>query len=842
MTPPKRDTNHTQNQGTITNPFGDIYIKEYVGEIFETTRAADVFSKRFKSAIFHEDTLYVIVGTDSGLLPKHIIQHGLPRGSRYLFVEAGAIIDHLDKTLIPPALSDRIIITNVDNWPEQARELALANYAYTGKISYAKSCAVQQSIYPDYPMLSQAVAQELRHIFWLFNSQFDERVFINTQLSNIAENRLPAIVLKDSFKGKTAIVLAAGPSLDDLIPWIKTHRDEAIIISVSRISTRLLQAGLEPDMVVSVDPQFISFSVSKDMLKFKGTTLFVQSSSASPLLIGHWPHQSVFSGPRIPWIEEDFDNIVTIAPTVTNNAILLAIELGCKQIILAGVDLCYNAEGYTHVSGTKEHAAGPMIGHIDHTVETNSGETAETNKGYYEAITTIERQAAAAMERDCRFINPSPGAARMKNVEHIKIENLSIDAPLEEAAWETISSRLEEDNSENRKRHYEKMLQLLEKSTKTLENIKCLANQALQYNISMMNSINTPAYSGYKIKMDDIERKLDGEFEDMSNSIKRYNAAEFAKIISADDENEWTSEEVFNKTRHYYEAYENGAEALSKQIEVAKTRLKNRLEEEKQQPDFESMTGQWRQDLQLGRANLWKLRHNDIYTTIASGIREKLESLSSQYKAMLNADDENLTLHFQNLATDANIIGSIVENAKARFDKGDHNGLQRIADGLNKRTEPLASQAHLLIKGLIKELEQDHKAAEELYHQIDELISKELKQIGLERILNYSMTLRDYPTALSALKTLSQDIVSYLPFYARLLALTGSTIEAIGVSLKYLEQHPRDLDMAAMLGMLFIDTGAYQAAQGVLDHIRGADQNHPGIDQISIALMEKHSD
>lgn len=836
MSDNRRDSSVEMPLEWKTNPFGDRYIEIFAGTSFESASATPMFQRRFGNEIFHDNTLYVIAGSDSGLLPRHIIAHGLPKGSRYLFIELAAMKSCFESGMIPESLADRIVISDQQSWAAQAREMALANYAYTGRISYVRSIAVQQNSHPGYASLTQAVAQELMHMYWLFAAQFDEHVFTKTQLTNLTENRIPAITLKDKFKGNSAIILAAGPSLDKLLPWIMAHRNEAVIIAVSRISNRLLQAGIEPDIVISVDPQFISFSVSKEMFKFGDKTLFVHSCSASPLLVGQWPHRSVFAGPRLPWHEEGFININTIAPTVTNNAILLAQELGCSQVILAGVDLCYSADGYTHASGTKEHAAGPMLGNIDHTVVTNSGNKAETNTGYYEALKTIERQALEAADHGCTIINPAADAARMEGVEHIPPEQIAITKPLQQPAWQMISTLLDDDSAENRRAHYQESLALMDKALEETGKIKVLANEALECNREMAGQVNSKEYLINKIRMDRIENELDHHHESMTTAIKRNNAENFAKVISAESGEEWSAEELFHKTDIYYQAFIDGANALASVIEATKRRILSRIEEESPTPRFELMFKQWVLDIQFGRSEIWRKRHPQIYTGLVPGIQESFKKLERQFDAMLATDDANLTAYFQDLSTNQNTIGAIISNARSAFDKNDPESLRRIADGLSQRNEPLAQQATLLVRGFIQELEQDYKSATDSYYAIDEATSKELWQIGLERILSFSMAQEEYTAALATLQLLADRIISYQPFYAQLLALTGDITSAIEIYTKYLLQKPRDLNTMQALGLLLAEVGANDAALSALTHIKQLDPAHPGIEQLEKAL------
>ena len=80
------------------------------------------------------------------------------------------------------------------------------------------------------------------------------------------------------------------------------------------------------------------------------------------MLLGNWLGLNLYLGDLFPWkTKHNVENLNGIGPTVTNSAILLAIQLGIKKQILFGVDLCYSPEGYTHAQGSFEHDSGPDI-------------------------------------------------------------------------------------------------------------------------------------------------------------------------------------------------------------------------------------------------------------------------------------------------------------------------------------------------------------------------------------------------------------------------------------------------------------------------------------------------
>ncbi|HTP60220.1 MAG TPA: 6-hydroxymethylpterin diphosphokinase MptE-like protein, partial [Spirochaetia bacterium] len=62
--------------------------------------------------------------------------------------------------------------------------------------------------------------------------------------------------LKDLCRGLPALVVAGGPSLDEVLPSLAALRERLVIISVATPLRRCVQAGVRPDFVVVVDPQY----------------------------------------------------------------------------------------------------------------------------------------------------------------------------------------------------------------------------------------------------------------------------------------------------------------------------------------------------------------------------------------------------------------------------------------------------------------------------------------------------------------------------------------------------------------------------------------------------------
>ena len=361
----------------LINQFGDRYLHEINQYSFNQIGANAVFKKTFAKSFTETDTFYIVAGTDSGLLIKYITETGIPEGSRFLFVELPEVIEQIQSLL--QKISSKIVVCTIDNWEEQAFKSGFQGYLFVNKIKTVKSIAVLEAHHPDYSKLFGRLQMEFNHQQYLAQTSLGSKIFVQRQLENLADNLLPARLLRGQGKGKTCALLAGGPSLDDLLPWLKKHRKRIVIIAVSRIARRLQQEQLTPDIWCSIDPWAANLEVSKEMLSQHENTILVHAHHLYPPLIGQWAGKSLYLGNRFPWRSSLSSNNINVAPLqVTNSALALAMEMGFSQIILAGVDFCLRHDGYSHARGSLDYEAGQQFSLMETRIETNDGHIADT--------------------------------------------------------------------------------------------------------------------------------------------------------------------------------------------------------------------------------------------------------------------------------------------------------------------------------------------------------------------------------------------------------------------------------------------------------------------------------
>ncbi len=108
-------SNDTQLGTLVENQFGDKYLFSVNRRNFEQLDYQTQFNKEFDKTFEQKDTLYVITGTDSGMLVKQLLKSPPEKGSAYLFIEFPEVIE-LTKDQYDLGDHKRIIVTTEDKW------------------------------------------------------------------------------------------------------------------------------------------------------------------------------------------------------------------------------------------------------------------------------------------------------------------------------------------------------------------------------------------------------------------------------------------------------------------------------------------------------------------------------------------------------------------------------------------------------------------------------------------------------------------------------------------------------------------------------------------------------
>lgn len=804
----------------LVNRFGDRYLYEVNRNTFNQAGSGVFYTKHFGNSLRPNDRLHIFVGTDAGLLVRFIRSQDRPAGSRFLFVELPQVYTRLQEEELLDGLPDWMAVITPEVLQETAQRFQMDTYIYLESALLRESLAVRDNVLTAYGKLYTMMRSWFRREVFRVKNMLGTSSFIVRQLENLAENRHPAAHCCHLFSGKTAVILAGGPSLDQILPWVRDNADNLVIISVSRISRQLLKHGLTPHFIVSIDPQPISFDVSYEMLQMHESSILVHAYHATPLLVAQWAGRSLYLGDLFPWKTAlNPDNLPATGPTVTNAALTLATALGCAQVILGGVDLCFSRSGMTHASDSNESQLGPTLTQAEHQVETNGGWLAETNSGFRSAQDILARQAEEAQRQGCRVINPAAGAARLPQVAYLPLDALTLSPLGREALQEALAS-LPEFNEDACRRHAQDTLAELRRAQGALADMVLLAEQALRANARLFGRGGQRSDFRFKGEMDRIEARLNTEFADFVPLVKQHGLRDFVKTTRVDRHKEWSDADIEAAANRYYQAYRSSAADLHRLVTAALNRVESRLEEISPAPDCSRLFAQWRLDGQPGRAKVWQRHRKDFAACL-------LPEAAGQLAVFADAFDQLVKDRQAAQAKKARYgrsLSGVRSKAQSLFREKDSAALRQLAHSLkNHPNRNEAQKLGFLLEGYLCELANEVETAMAHYEQLIGEAFTPLAEEALKRVAQLSLTSGQNELACMALDCLANGAVSYKPRYAAVLASLGRYRDAAEVYAAYLEAVPSDLGTLVELGQLYQTAGATDAARQIFQMVRARD-------------------
>lgn len=297
----------------------------------------------------NENTLKLVFGLGLGYLFKRTYI-----SSSGTIVVFEPIIDVLKATLENVDFSQELadnrvfIITDVS-------ELCQVFYKYLYDKVLIMNLTSYKEIFPD---LFDQVYHEMNKSF------LDQRTNINKSLSiseAVIKNlpyvvKLPsAAVLKNAFKGKAALVVSAGPSLDKAIDVIKGNRSKFVIVAIGQAVKALNAADILPDFVVVIDMLPLTHQI--DVIgELKHKLNLVLQPSVDQKFFKELTNTKYVYLPMPDYLSEWYADkaecsLLPQGCTVSIAAFSFARVMGANPIILIGQDLAYT-DGKVYASNS----------------------------------------------------------------------------------------------------------------------------------------------------------------------------------------------------------------------------------------------------------------------------------------------------------------------------------------------------------------------------------------------------------------------------------------------------------------------------------------------------------
>lgn len=196
-----------------------------------------------------------------------------------------------------------------------------------------------------------------------------------------AKRSTPWQELAKQIKPQAAFCIGAGPSLDRDIEHLKGARDKGLIIAADAALPPLLAAGIEPDIVCSIDVIDKKAQIFRDHKAPNSTLVATMRTHSDMVEAWQGPFVMTSTGTYLEnWYADRMDGIPRIdtPSNVMHMAFNLAAALPCSPVILVGVDLCDGPDGEVYAKGVthhtaKEQAAQAAFRSDENTIETNCG-------------------------------------------------------------------------------------------------------------------------------------------------------------------------------------------------------------------------------------------------------------------------------------------------------------------------------------------------------------------------------------------------------------------------------------------------------------------------------------
>ncbi len=246
--------------------------------------------------------------------------------------------------------------------------------------------------------------------------------------------------LQDQYKGRPAIIISAGPSLRKNKHLLKDAAGKAVFIAVQTILQPLLEMGIEPEFVTSLDYHDLSTRYYEKLPKDLRTHLIAEPK-ASPKIFDVYPGPVTILGNDFAdrllreFSKEVDKGRLRSGATVAHLAYYLAEHLGCDPIVFVGQDLGFS-DGLAYAPGTNiDEVWRPELSrfctvemkqwefiardrHILRRIADHEGKPMYTEERLYTYLQQFERDF---LRTKTRIIDATEGGAKKRGTTSMKL-------------------------------------------------------------------------------------------------------------------------------------------------------------------------------------------------------------------------------------------------------------------------------------------------------------------------------------------------------------------------------------------------------------------------------------
>ena len=154
--------------------------------------------------------------------------------------------------------------------------------------------------------------------------------------------------LQNAFAGCGAVIVGAGPSLDQSVSWIREQKVRPVVICSYKAVKALVRGGVSPDFIVMLDPKQGAHHLAE--VDLSDVSAIITEVAANPESIGQTnvPILPYCSSPDTQSLAASFSDtqipMIRSGGSVLHVALQAARMMGCTRISLTGVDFGFPAD------------------------------------------------------------------------------------------------------------------------------------------------------------------------------------------------------------------------------------------------------------------------------------------------------------------------------------------------------------------------------------------------------------------------------------------------------------------------------------------------------------------
>lgn len=335
----------------------------YLQSRYNAEKACDDWISQFENKLV-DDTIILVYGLGDGSYVEKLLK--LNDECKIIIYEPCAdVFWHVfGRKNIAELLENERVFCAVEGICEGLYDAALETF-----VEYANYQLVFNANLPNYPQIfpekyKWALDRQLYEIKRVILNRNTEIYYSKEMIHNIMELsrdiieqysvvQLTDIIGKKEFEDMSAILVAAGPSLDKNIEKLKQIKDSVFIMAVDTALNTVLKHDIIPDMTISVDGHKPLVLFEDERVKNIPISLSAVSNAKIVEQSNAMRFYELEKGEYLSTIYNKLGKEIKGLPTggsVANNACSLLVLMGFKTIIFMGLDLAY-PEGVKH---TKE--------------------------------------------------------------------------------------------------------------------------------------------------------------------------------------------------------------------------------------------------------------------------------------------------------------------------------------------------------------------------------------------------------------------------------------------------------------------------------------------------------